>query len=269
MSGRPQSVAAFFDVDGTLLGEPSLEQRFLASLRYRHEIPMGNYLLWLARAARLAPSGMAMMRHANKTYLRGVSWERLRNAVHQGDPAARAISGQAETATPRFFPGAVDELVWHARQGHAIFLVSGTPAPLAQEVALALTIRLAIRGIAGSIGIAATRLEERDGQCTGRILGEAMFGEAKERAVRRLAAEKGFDLRRSYAYGDSSTDRWMLEAVGSPRAVNPSWRLKRLAQARGWTVMRWLPKEDFTQVPRSSLSAQRIPKGIFGPEKVG
>ena len=66
-----------------------------------------------------------------------------------------------------------------------------------------------------------------------------MFGEAKARAVRRLAAEKGFELARCYAYGDSESDRWMLEAVGRPVAVNPTPKLEQLARRREWAVMAW------------------------------
>src|SRR4029077_10693445 len=44
MVGR---VAAFFDLDGTLILRPSLERRFFAELRQRRAIPMRNYFLWL------------------------------------------------------------------------------------------------------------------------------------------------------------------------------------------------------------------------------
>jgi len=47
-------VAAFFDLDGTLLALPSLERRFFRMLRYRRAIAAKNYLLWLAEAVRLA-----------------------------------------------------------------------------------------------------------------------------------------------------------------------------------------------------------------------
>src|SRR5437764_10845893 len=40
-----------------------------------------------------------------------------------------------------------------------------------------------------------------------RSVGEAMFGEAKVRAVRQIAAELNLDLGRCYAYGDSAHDR--------------------------------------------------------------
>jgi HAD superfamily hydrolase (TIGR01490 family) len=230
-------VAAFFDLDGTLIPLPSLERRLFGDLRHRRAIPIGNYFLWLARAARLAPRGIQMMRHANKMYLHGVC----------RDGGESSGVGEANGAVPRFFPAAIDQVVWHAKQGHGIILVSGTLAPLANELAVALVVRLAVRGIEASVGVCATRLEENDGRWTGRIIGDAMFGEGKARAVRRIAAEREFDLSKCYAYGNCTGDRWMLEAVGRPTAVNPSRGMARLARRRGWPALTWCEKSNLSQ----------------------
>ena len=258
-SGR---VAAFFDLDGTLVACPSLERRFIAELRYRNAIPMGNYFSWLARAVWLAPRGMQMMLQANKMYLRGLPKDGRES--HNGGQPPRHGSGQAKMPVPRFFPEGLEQVAWHAQQGHAIVLVSGTLEPLAQEMALALVVRLAVRGIAASVEVCATRLEESNGRWTGRIVGEAMFGEAKARAVRRLAAEKGFELARCYAYGNSESDRWMLEAVGRPVAVNPTAKMERLARRREWAVMAWTKGNSERQV---SPARERRTEEIS--EKVG
>jgi HAD superfamily hydrolase (TIGR01490 family) len=223
-------VAAFFDLDGTLIPGPSLEKRFFADLRYRGAVPVRNYVLWLAGAARLAPLGIQTMRHANKMYLRGVLTDQR---------SSGGKSGQPEMAVPRFFPAGVDQVAWHSKQGHAIILVSGTLEPLAREMALALMVRLAVRGVEASLVVCATRLEENDGRWTGRVIGDAMYGEAKACAVRRIAAEGDFDLSQCYAYGDCVNDRWMLEAVGRPAVVNPSRGMARVARRLGWAVLSW------------------------------
>ena len=252
-------IAAFFDLDGTLIARPSLELRFFANLRQRHAIPMGSYFLWLARAVWLAPQGIQMMRHANKMYLRRVNVRDF--------PEGHQRQGQPGLAVPRFLPEAVEQVAWHARQGHAIVLVSGTLAPLAREMALALVVRLAVRGIAASVAVCATRLEESGGRWTGRIAGDAMFGEAKGRTVREMAAEKGFDLAQCYAYGDSVGDRWMLEAVGRPAAVNASWRLETLALRKSWPVLTWATEKKPKQNSSSTQGEQRNPEEIW--ENVG
>jgi HAD superfamily hydrolase (TIGR01490 family) len=241
---RMGHVAAFFDLDGTLIAPPSLERRFFADLRSRHAIPMRNYFLWLGRTAWLAPRGIEAMRHANKLYLRGVH--------ANGNDCGEA--GQPRLAVPRFFTEAVDTVAWHAEHGHEIVLVSGTLVPLAREMALALVVRLAVRGITASVAVCATRLEEKMGQWTGRIVGDAMFGKYKAQAVREMAICKGFQLAHCYAYGDSVADRWMLESVGNATVVNPSSRMEKLARRRGWNVLTWTGSRN---LPQRSPSTQR------------
>jgi len=263
-SGR---VAAFFDIDGTLVARPSLEHRFFTKLRHRRAIPLKNYFMWLARAVRLAPQGIQTMRYANKLFLRGVSVRAFKESYQRQEQPPRRGSGRAEKPVPRFFRDAVEQIAWHAEQGHAIVLVSGTLAPLAEEVALALVLRLAVRGIAASVAVCATRLEEREGRWTGRIVGNAMFGKAKGCTVRQMAAEKGFELAQSYAYGDCASDRWMLEAVGRASVVNAARKMERLARQRGWSVLRWAEGENSTQISTRSERARRKGDEIW--EKVG
>jgi len=84
-----------------------------------------------------------------------------------------------------------------------------------------------------------------------------MFGEAKARAVRQIAAEKGFDLAQCYAYGDREGDRWMLETVGRPVAVNPSRGLETLARRKSWAVLTW----DKGKKPKQSSSSTQGEQG--------
>jgi HAD superfamily phosphoserine phosphatase-like hydrolase len=214
-------VAAFFDIDGTLLPLPSLERRFVTELRHEGVIPTGNYLRWLGMAIRLAPGGVLQSIHSNKAYLRNVP--------------VRALSFRKLT----FFPDAIRRMAWHASQGHSVILVSGTLDFLARQTALALTLRLAMRGVTARIGVCATHAERVDGRYTGKIIGAANFAEGKMIAIRRIADESGFDLARCYAYSDSAHDRWMLGAVGRPAAVNPSPELRRIAMLRRWPIFAW------------------------------
>ena len=262
--------AAFFDLDGTLVPQPSLEKRFVRVLRYRHEIGLRNYLQWAAEEVRLMSAGLQQVVHANKMYLRGVKsfderdwgdgtgspWHK---DGHQG--GGRAFPPKRRNPrlpVPSFFDEAVDRVEWHATQGHAIVLVSGTLEPLAREVARVLEAELAQRGIVAEIGVCATRLEEMDGRWTGRIVGEAVFGEAKARASQRIAAEKGMDLARCYAYGNSKSDEEMLLAVGRPMVVNPSIGLARTARRKKWSVLRWWKDKDLIRRAQSTQSARGL-----------
>jgi HAD superfamily hydrolase (TIGR01490 family) len=264
-------IAAFFDLDGTLLPLPSLERRFVAALRDQRLIPLQNYFRWLAQAIRLSPQGLLRMTHANKMYLRDISASHSTLLLRSGDTlnrvesrtssipvshnAAASISSRIDHL-PAFFPEAIHRATWHASQGHAIVLVTGTLEPLAKQAALALTIRLLARGITTSIRVCGTRLEETHDRWTGRITGEAIFGQAKARAVQRIAAENGFNLARCYAYGDTASDRWMLGAVGSPAAVNPSRELDRIARLRAWPIFLW--RENRPRQADAAAKAERF-----------
>jgi len=216
-------VAEFFDLDGTLVAGPSLEQRFFRMLRWRGGIPVKNYFLWLREAVGLARRGMRAIRYLNKMYLRGV--------------AIRTVDRQA--AETSFFAAGVDRVAWHAKQGHKIVIVSGTLEMLARKAAMQLEAELGARGPVAKIHVCATRLEEREGKWTGHVIGMAMCGEAKAEAVRRMAEKEGLDLTKCCAYGDSAMDRWMLAAVGWPVTVNPSKKLLRFAQQRKWPTQLW------------------------------
>jgi phosphoserine phosphatase len=261
MSGtkKCEAIAAFFDLDGTLTPLPSLEQRFIRTLRYRREISAKNYLSWLKEAVRLMPRGIDTVVQANKMYLKGVKSFAESDGENRGDSSGHTNGHQAEgqasahsslvpprnarhnprLPVPHFFAEGVKRVAWHAKRGHAIVLVSGTLEPLASAAAFALVLRLAVSGVTSSIGVCATRLEEAEGMWTGRVVGEAMFGEAKERAVETCAEEMQLDLSQCYAYGNSANDRWLLAAVGKPAAVNPSRKLARIAREQGWPVLHW------------------------------
>jgi HAD superfamily hydrolase (TIGR01490 family) len=264
VSEKSGCVAVFFDLDGTLAALPSLERRFFRILRYRKEISARNYFLWIKEGLRLIPRGIGAILHSNKMYLRGVQIldecdERGRN-VSSWHKDGHQAKGQASAPprchprlpVPRFFGQAIERVAWHARRGHKIVLVSGTLEPLAEGAARALEAELVARGITVTIRVLATRLEERDGKWTGRILSEAMFGEAKARAAKRVAEEVRLDLERCYAYGDSLNDGSLLAMVGKPAAVNPSKELASLALSKGWPMLPWREEEQSTQRRRGS-----------------
>jgi phosphoserine phosphatase len=157
--------AAFFDVDGTLIEQPSLERRFVRELWHERKISWRNGFAWLREAVRLAPNGLAYVLQGNKAYLRGIR-----------STGARAVP-QASSAP--FFPEAVECAARHAANCERIVLITGTLEILAEEIAQRLRAELAKRNVFPEIHVCATRLEEKDGRWTGQILGQPMFGEAK------------------------------------------------------------------------------------------
>jgi phosphoserine phosphatase len=216
-------IAAIFDLDGTLLPEPSLERRFFSQLRRSSAIPFANYLRWGVEALHLLPRGFLAVQHGNKRYLAGVN---TALASHYLD----SIS---------FFEEGVARVAWHARQKHEIVLVTGTLEPLARLAAMALECEVKAHDLRIEPWICATLLAERHGRWTGFLTGEAIWGPRKARAIENLAKNAKLDLRQSHAYGNSPLDGYLLGKVGHAHAVNPGKALAALANENDWFIWHW------------------------------
>jgi len=232
MSPEPNTrIAAIFDLDGTLLPEPSLERRLFRELRYSRKIPFLNYLRWAAHTLRLLPHGLLAVQHANKRYLTNISTALLHRHLE-------SVS---------FFDEGVARVVWHAQQKHEIVLLSGTLEPLARLAATALECELEARGLRIQPWICATQLSEKHGRWTGRLQGEALCGPAKARAMQTLAQHARLNLRGSHAYANSLLDRHLLCAVGHAHAVNPGKALAALANENNWSIWHWHVEKPVTR----------------------
>lgn len=213
--------AAFFDLDRTLISGSSTFHFAVAG--WRHDL-----LSWQELA------GGAL--HALLFRLTGASDER---SAAMRDRLLSSVEGANEAdllemnerVIPRVLervrPEAKGLLELHAEADRDRYLVSASPTELVTPLASAL-------GLEGGIG---TRSEVVNGHYTGRLDGPFVYGDGKAQAIRKLAAERDYDLRVSYAYSDSASDLPMLEMVGHPVAVNPDRALAAVAHQRGWPVV--------------------------------
>jgi HAD superfamily hydrolase (TIGR01490 family) len=215
--------AAFFDLDRTLLRRSSTLA--LAPAFRRHGV------ITRTQVAKAAFWQLLFV-------LRGTSRERVRSASEEGLMLLRGFSPEqmqalvAEALEPVLRPLVYGEplalAARHRERGEPTYIVSAA----LQEVVDALARELRFDGALGTV------CEVADGVYTGRGV-RSLHGENKARAVVELAAAQGLDLGASTAYSDSHTDLPFLEAVGSPVAVNPDRELRRVAEARGWPVLRF------------------------------
>jgi len=234
------NMGAFFDIDGTLLPAPSLEWRFASYLLARDEIRGMNIARWLAHRATALLLTPRVFLEADKCYLAN-----LRESFAADWESSLAIDSHAADSL-LFFTAGIERISWHLAQGHRVFFISGTLAPLARVIA---------KHFRGAVGVCATELEVRDERWTGKLAGEHLSGVAKVRAIRSLAWKHDFSLACSYAYGNDVTDGPMLNVVGHAVAVNPSKHLACLAEDRGWQVRKWAG----LQATRDKNSARLIP----------
>ncbi len=224
--GDTMSIAAFFDLDGTLLPAPSLELRFRTFLRQQNLLGPAAALRWLARYLVTAGVNPVAAAHADKAHYSGVPASAL-------DEFASSLL----VHPPPVFAEARERMDWHAKRGHRIFVISGSLDPLAAAVLSPLSGHLAAN--CASLSFCANQLEVCAGRFTGRLHNSSLCGPGKVRKVLRLAAALRLDLPRCYAYSNGITDRWMLSVVGLPHAVNPDPVLHLYSRLHGWPILRW------------------------------
>lgn len=81
----------------------------------------------------------------------------------------------------------------------------------------------------------ATQLEAKDGIYTGRLKTRLHTPTGKEEVLKGFA--KRHSLKGSFAFGDSVSDKKMLELVENAVALNPSEELEKLASIKGWKIL--------------------------------
>ncbi len=149
---------------------------------------------------------------------------RMSRKIKEGDASA------TEAMCERWFvedlqyyiaPRAVERARDHQRKGDAVYVLSAST-------------QLAVGPVARHLGLPfrSTELEIVGGRFTGGLVGPACYGEGKCYWAEQLARQHGESLAACSFYTDSYTDRSLMEAVGSPVAVNPDRRLRRLAVDR-------------------------------------
>jgi HAD superfamily hydrolase (TIGR01490 family) len=212
------TTAAFFDLDHTLLTGTTTERLFLRRLLRSGELGPAELVRYLAQFRR-EPRLTGGFFRRNKAYLAGKPLSRIL-------PLAEEAARQALSLMS---PRGKQVLAEHHAAGRLVVLVTGTLDILAEPLRRELPIDVVI----------ASNLVRADGRLTGGLSGLYPRGENKRALVRRLAEERGIDLARSFAYGDDWTDVPMLESVGHPVAVNPSQRLRELAERKGWAIERF------------------------------
>ena len=240
---HPARQGVFFDIDGTLLPAPSLEWRFVAYLAAHDDISVSQIGRWLIRSATLMHKGPHAAFVENKTYLRDLP-ESLVEMWRRSLSWSEIMTEGNGRSRLHFFDEAIEKLKCHANSGHRIFLLSGTLAPLARLVAARLSEILRVE-----IGVCASELLACGGFWTGELSGRHVSGKEKSQVIARVARRHDLSLADSFSYADQISDAWALQAVGHPLAVNPSRRLLRYANGRGWTIHKWFWVDSLSSRP--------------------
>ncbi|WP_251978818.1 histidinol-phosphatase [Salinicola avicenniae] len=212
---------AIFDLDNTLLscdsdhawGEFLIEQGAVDAEAYRRE---NDRYLRDYQAGRL--DIMAYLAVALKP-LTEYSEEQLR-AWHQQFMASKI--------EPHILPQGEELLAWHRQRGDYLLIVTATNRFITGPIAERL----------GVDDLIAIEPERENGRYTGRVSGTPSYREGKVTRLNAwLESQPSLTLEDAWFYSDSINDRFLLEQVGNPVAVDPDDELRALADDREWRVM--------------------------------
>ncbi len=215
--------AAFFDLDNTMVRGSTLY--FLGRAMYQRgfftKVDISKFVVANVRfrlTGTEKPEVIARFQKAATDFIGG-------HDVNEIYTIAQSVYD--EFVSPALIQGTIEIAKKHLVEGNEVWLVTAAPEDMAKLIADRL-------GFTGAIG---TKVAIADGKYLGHLNGKILHGIEKARAVRELAAERGFSLNNCHAYSDSASDFPLLQAVGTPHAINPDARLRIKALAENWEIV--------------------------------
>ena len=220
--GEGQKVAAYFDLDGTLLNASS--EKTLTGVLARR------------RPWRIPHATIAWTLGATFGLLTGKApYDALRNRGHLSLASWKILEQYSEEIATTYLkervsPGAWERLDWHRKQGHRLVLVTATVAPMAEAMARVL----------GMDEVYGCGPENRAGMLSGSERGWSVpRRKGKVPIVEQDAEKHGHDLSQCYGYGNTHADSWFMRICGHAIAVNPESSLEQFAKKNDWEIVHW------------------------------
>ena len=223
MKTSPTEAAAFYDVDGTLIG---------ANVIHTYAYYALNDTTWtgkIGRTARLVASlpVYAVADRLGRKFFNDIFYKNYEGLLEDrvwvlGEELFDKVIRQ------RMFRDMLDLMKRSRDEGYLQVLITGAIEQMVKPLADYLEVD----------DWYANQLEFDRGKATGRLIPPVLAGPEKAAFIRRYAIERGLDLNRCRAYADSASDIPMLSTVGRPVAVNPDSSLMATATAHDWPIIR-------------------------------
>lgn len=200
-------IGAFFDIDGTIYRNSLLTEHFKKMIKYElldskifDENVKKTYTLWSERVGEYD----TYLLDLTKVYVKAITGFSVKDNDFISDQVMK-LKGN------RVYKYTRDRIKWHKKQGHKIIFISGSPDFLVKRMAK----KWEADDFCGS-----TYFIE-NGFFSGKI-SPMWDSEHKIQALNYFCEKYNINLNKSFAYGDTSGDYSMLQAVGNPIAINPS-----------------------------------------------
>jgi len=215
-------VAAYFDLDGTLLdasSEKTLTATLLKKRPWRLPITMS---MWTLRCLGSLMIGRSCYDSArNRGHFTLSTWKELETLSKQivKDNLSKKVPQQS-----------IDRIAWHKQQGHRVVIISATIAPMAE----------AMSEFLGADEVYGCGPDIRQGRLSGSEKDWLVpRNKGKINIVKNDAAKNHHDLTKCWGYGNSHADGHFMELCGNAMAVNPDARLAKQAEAKDWEQVAW------------------------------
>lgn len=205
------TVAAFFDIDGTIYRDSLMIENFRKLVK--HEVI--DDMVWYTDVKEVHDKWNK--RHGDyDEYLETLAKVYIDNLVGVDVSYLNFIAEKTiNDSFDNIYRYSRKRLAWHQEQGHKIFFISGSPSFLVSRMA-------------GKYGVTEFRGTEYHVDENNRFTGEIdkmWDSKSKYNVVLELCSKYDINLEESFAYGDTNGDYSMLKLVGKPIAINPNHEL--------------------------------------------
>lgn len=212
---------AVFDVDGTLLLGISMEQLFVRYCRENRLIPPANYLYFALTALKILLRGkISDMFKTNKALMKGLPADKVETAA--------AICFD-EMVKPHLSVQGGEVVNDYRREGYKILIMTGSPYFVAQHL-------IPIYQPDELVGF---HLEIADGVYTGKGIGLHPYARRKNEVLLNLREKLDLSFEASVVFANHHTDVYHMELFGEAVAVNPTPKLRKIAEKRKWKIETW------------------------------
>ncbi|SHH28537.1 HAD-superfamily subfamily IB hydrolase, TIGR01490 [Anaerosphaera aminiphila DSM 21120] len=203
-----KKIGAFFDIDGTIYREALLIQHFKKLMDYE----VIDRALWYTDVKKVYEEWKK--RYGDyEEYLETLAPIYLDNLKGEDRKFVNYIADQViKTSGDQVYKYSRERLKWHKEKGHLIFFISGSPDFLVSRIAA----KYEATDYRGSV-----YKVDSDEKFTGELI-PMWDSSSKNNVISGLIEEYDIDLKKSYAYGDTTGDLSMLKKMGNPIAINPN-----------------------------------------------
>ena len=208
----------FIDLDGTLLSVSS-EKLFLKRLLKKRILSLRGLFRFL----------LSYALHPFRTLREGKGWNRTYLIDLSPETAETEAKKLSEELYLKRLRGWTAEFVRELSEaGSKIVILSASLEYIAGFIAEELSAYLVLASIPEII----------NGRFSGNLTELRPWGRNKAILMKQICEKEGINLENCIAVGDSWSDRFAMKECGSAIAVCPDGKLRKLAESRGWDIIK-------------------------------